>query len=275
MNPRLQRFAACCLLAAVAAAIAAADPSAADSAGAAASIAKAGNQEKVDIIREGLFHWPMIPLWVTSVVLCALVFERWRALRPQLITDEAMISTVVDRMGQGDVVGAQQAAAASDTVIGRAWGQALHEYQLGGVRLDDVLHDSTLLAVKPLKRNLNAIATIGTISPLFGLFATVIGIIISFGQMGAAGGADKAELAKAIGVALFGTAGGILLAIPAVILSRFFSARVNGIAEYAEAEIDRLKYAYARCQAEGRAPAAASAVARSAPSPKAAAAAAG
>ncbi len=218
-------------------------------AGLAAGEAPAADAGKVDIVRQGLFHWPMIPLWITSIVLLSLLIERLRALKDGRIIDQGMIDTVTERMGEGDVAGAREAATASDTVLGRAWAQALHEFELGGVGLSDALMDATLLAFKPLKRNLTALVTIGVISPLFGLFATVVGIIISFGQMGVEGGADKAELAKAIGIALFGTAGGIILAIPAIILGRWFHARVVGYAERAEGAIHRLNYAYARSKA--------------------------
>jgi len=216
---------------------------AADATAPAAAAAAGG---KVDIISAGLFHWPMLPLWLISVVLVALLFERLRALREGRIIDQTMIDDVTACMGDGDVAGARERAEASDTVLGKAWAQALHEFELGGVGLSDALMDATLLAFKPLKRNLTAITTVGVISPLFGLFATVIGIIISFGQMGAEGGADKAELAKAIGIALFGTAGGILLAIPAIVMGRWFHSRVVGFAERAEAAIHRLNYVFAR-----------------------------
>jgi len=161
-----------------------------------------------------------------------------------------MIERVVELMQEADLDGALAEAKKSPTVIGQAWAQALHEFSLGGVALEEVLTSATTRALRPLKRNLPTLATLATISPLFGLFATVLGIMISFGQMGAEGGADKAELARAIGIALFGTAGGILMAIPAIITGRFFLSKINGFAERCEAAIDQIRYGYTRAVAE-------------------------
>ncbi len=207
-------------------------------------------QEKVDILRQGMFHWEMIPLWIISFILLAVIFERANALRSKKVIDAVMIERVVELMQEADLDVALAEAKKSPTVIGQAWAQALHEFSLGGVALEEVLTSATTRALRPLKRNLPTLATLATISPLFGLFATVLGIMISFGQMGAEGGADKAELARAIGIALFGTAGGILMAIPAIVTGRFFLSKINGFAERCEAAIDQIRYGYTRAVAE-------------------------
>lgn len=248
---------ALCLMLCVATAAAADEPAAAAAAVAAADTAgdgeaapAAAKTAKVDIVSEGLFHWPMIPLWLVSFAMVACVFERARALRSRTLIEQSMIDEVVEHMGEADLAAAQATAEASDTVIGRAWGTALHEFSLGGVGLQEAMVTATTRSIRPLKRRLPAIATMGVISPLLGLFATVIGIIISFGQMGAEGGADKAQLARAIGVALFGTAGGIIIAVPAIVAGRYFLAKINGVAELADAAIGRINLAYSRAVAE-------------------------
>ncbi len=199
--------------------------------------------DKVDLLREGMFHWPMIPLWFGSVLLLALLIERTLATRARLAIDQAALDEALACVAAGDDDGAIAASADSDTALGRAWTYGLRRAALGGASVSDALGDAVVIELAPMRKRLQAITTIGVVSPLFGLFATVLGIIISFGQMGVAGGADKAELARAIGIALFGTAGGIILAIPAIIGSRFFSARIAGYAITAEREIARLALA--------------------------------
>lgn len=199
---------------------------------------------KVDWFKE-LFTPFTMPLWIGSLILLTLVFERARALRARLIYDQALADGVAEAMGAGNVERALNLCQASPTVVGRAWALGLQEFVLGGVGLVESLRTQTVLALKPLRRNLLAITTIGVVSPLFGLFGTVIGIIISFNQMGAEGGADKSKLAGAIGVALFTTAGGIILAIPSIICSRFFAARIGGFADRAEASIHRINFRHA------------------------------
>lgn len=191
----------------------------------------------------------MWPLWICSIVLVALVLERRKALRPDGVLDGAMIERVVELAGEKKLDEAQEVAAASPTVLGRAWAQGLHEFSIGGAPLGDTLTNSTVLAFKPLKRNLLALATLGVISPLFGLLGTVLGMIITFHQIAATGGADKTELAGGIGLALFTTAGGLIVAIPAILSNRYFTSRLTGFAERAEEAISRINYRHAHASA--------------------------
>jgi len=210
---------------------------------------------KVDWFAE-LFTPFTVPLWIGSLLLVTMSIERALALRTRLILDDDLTDNVAEAMGSGDVAGALALCQGSPTVIGRAWALGLQEFVLGGVGMVEALRTQSLIALKPLRRNLMAITTIGVVSPLFGLFGTVIGIIISFNQMSATGGADKTALAGAIGLALFATAGGILLAIPSIIVGRFFSLRVTGFADRAEAAIHRIHLRHAHAVASGAARAA-------------------
>ena len=189
-----------------------------------------------------IFSLYMSPLWLCSILLLALIIDRARALSRRKIVDEAMFTAVADAIAEQDMDRAIDSAMRSETVAGTAWKQGLQEVATGGVGLKDALTDASLLALKPLKRNLQGIATIAVISPLIGLLGTIIGMIMTFDQIAIAGGADKAALATGIAVALFTTAGGMLVAIPAIIGGRFFNARLTMMAEEIEAAINRVNY---------------------------------
>jgi biopolymer transport protein ExbB len=81
-----------------------------------------------------------------------------------------------------------------------------------------------------LERYLTALATIASAAPLLGLLGTVIGMIEIFGSQAPAGGTtggNPAQLAHGISVALYNTAFGLIVAIPALIFWRYFRARVD------------------------------------------------
>lgn len=164
--------------------------------------------------------------------------------------DPQMVERVAERAAERDLAAAQEEAARSSTALGRAWAQALHECRLGGVALAEALTNATVLAFKPLKRNLRVISTIAVISPLLGLLGTVLGMIMTFSQIAATGGAEKTKLADGIAVALFTTAAGLIIAIPAIIAGRYYSARIVAYADEAEADIDRLNYRYTHARAQ-------------------------
>ena len=85
-----------------------------------------------------------------------------------------------------------------------------------------------------LERGLSFLATTGSAAPFIGLFGTVVGIMNSFGEIGASGSASIAVVAPGIAEALFATAAGLFAAIPAVIAYNYMSARVGRILEQAD-----------------------------------------
>jgi biopolymer transport protein ExbB len=80
-----------------------------------------------------------------------------------------------------------------------------------------------------LDRYLGALATIATIAPLLGLFGTVVGMIEIFGSQGVINGSagNPQQLAHGISVALYNTAFGLLIAIPALAAWRGLRAMAN------------------------------------------------
>src|SRR4026209_3008883 len=79
------------------------------------------------------------------------------------------------------------------------------------------------------KRGLSGLATIGSTAPFVGLFGTVFGIINAFRGMKNAESAGIAAVAGGISEALFTTALGLLVAVPAVWLFQYFTRKGEGV----------------------------------------------
>jgi biopolymer transport protein ExbB len=90
-----------------------------------------------------------------------------------------------------------------------------------------------------LERFLTTLGTIASISPLMGLFGTVVGMIEIFGSQGPTG-SNPAELAHGISVALYNTGFGLIIAIPAMIFFRHFRGKVEGFVVEMEQQAARL-----------------------------------
>lgn len=85
-----------------------------------------------------------------------------------------------------------------------------------------------------LTRNLTTISTVGANAPYVGLLGTVIGILLTFYELGNSGGdIDAASIMVHLSLALKATGVGILVAIPAMI---FYSALGRKV------EVNRLKW---------------------------------
>lgn len=86
---------------------------------------------------------------------------------------------------------------------------------------------ATAIGIEDFKRGLGGLATIGATAPFVGLFGTTVGIINAFAGM--AGGEDVglAAVAGGISEALVATAFGLFVAIPAVVMYNYYTAKME------------------------------------------------
>jgi biopolymer transport protein ExbB/TolQ len=105
-------------------------------------------------------------------------------------------------------------------------------------RVDRAVKSHLSLERSRLEAGLTTLATLGSNAPFIGLFGTVLGIIQSFGALGAHR-TDAADIMAGISEALVATAFGLFVAIPAVVAFNVFSRRLKGILVRSEALKDR------------------------------------
>ena len=182
--------------------------------------------------------WPIWPLIACSVLALALILERFAALRtarvaPAKLLDEAI--TVSSSTVPGpDVVG----QLAQNSALGEVLASGLRALQQNPKCSEADLRASMEGAGRSvahrLEKYLSALATIASAAPLLGLLGTVIGMIEIFGSQAggggigqAMGGGNPAQLAHGISIALYNTAFGLIVAIPALIFWRYFRSRVD------------------------------------------------
>jgi biopolymer transport protein ExbB/biopolymer transport protein TolQ len=84
-----------------------------------------------------------------------------------------------------------------------------------------------LMTIADLKKGIGNLATISTTAPFIGLFGTVVGIINSFRGMAASGSGGLGAVSGGIAEALFTTAMGLGVAIPAVWLYNYFLNKID------------------------------------------------
>jgi len=92
-----------------------------------------------------------------------------------------------------------------------------------------VLQSATIDEVTSLERSLSWLATTANASPFIGLFGTVVGIIIAFQGLSAAGSSSIQAVAPGIAEALIATAAGIATAVPAAIFYNLFLSRIKNL----------------------------------------------
>ncbi|MBK1725909.1 TonB-system energizer ExbB [Halorhodospira neutriphila] len=78
-----------------------------------------------------------------------------------------------------------------------------------------------------LTRNLTAIASVGANAPYVGLLGTVLGIMITFYDLGQGGAIETAAVMTGLALALKATALGLAVAIPSILLYNGLMRRVE------------------------------------------------
>src|SRR5215468_9295614 len=104
-----------------------------------------------------------------------------------------------------------------------------------------------------LERNLGWLGTMGNTAPLIGLLGTVWGIMRAFHDMARTGSAGPSVVAAGIAEALFTTAAGLLVAVPAVMLYNHFIRRITVMLTQSENHARSLRIALEQGRLEHKA----------------------
>lgn len=189
--------------------------------------------------------WPIWLLVATSVVCLAIIIERLLSLRSGHVLPRRLPGQAMDLYHQNKDTPEAILHLASRAPLGRVLAEVLAnrgESQAFRVAaIEDVGKD----VAHRLNRYLPALSTVAVIAPLLGLFGTVIGMIEIFGAYTVVGG-DPSTLARGISIALYNTAFGILIAIPALAFHRYFRSRVDYFLHHMEREASALDRLIAR-----------------------------
>lgn len=178
--------------------------------------------------------WPIWPLIACSILGLALVIERFLSLKTAKVAPPHLLSEVLDasrtELPKPEVVEQLERSSALGEVLAGGLRALQAKPGSSDEELRNALESSGRVVAHKLERYLSALATIASVAPLLGLFGTVVGMIEIFGSQSPAGGSsggNPAQLAHGISIALYNTAFGLIIAIPALIFWRYFRARVD------------------------------------------------
>jgi biopolymer transport protein ExbB len=175
--------------------------------------------------------WPIWPLLLCSIVALALVIERLYHLRPALVAPAKLLDEVLavtrTSLPAGDVVNKLADNSVLGTVLAAGLRSVIAEPRITETALRQAFENAGRQALHGLERYLNALGTIASAAPLLGLFGTVVGMIEIFGSQAPGAGSNPQLLAHGISVALYNTAFGLMIAIPTLMLYRYFRGRVD------------------------------------------------
>jgi biopolymer transport protein ExbB len=183
--------------------------------------------------------WPIYFILIASIIAMAIIGERFWSLRPSLIAPHTLFQEVAQVVRVKGVSNEFLERLARNSPLGRIFAAGLYNLKSSREVMKDAIEDAGQTAVLELERFLNTLGTIATVTPLLGLFGTVIGMIEIFAAQ-TPGSGNPAQLAQGISIALYNTAGGLAVAIPALIFYRHFRKKVDVIIVEMEQEAVKL-----------------------------------
>jgi len=183
--------------------------------------------------------WPIYFLLAVSVIAVALIIERFMILRKEKIVPGGLLEKVLAAYQKQGVSEEMLEKLAQDSPLGQVLASGLRNYRSSRDVMKDAIEEAGSAVAHELERFLTTLGTIATISPLMGLFGTVVGMIEIFGSQSPTG-SNPQELAHGISVALYNTGFGLVIAIPAMIFFRHFRGRVEGFVVEMEQQAAKL-----------------------------------
>jgi biopolymer transport protein ExbB len=183
--------------------------------------------------------WPIWFLLFTSIVAVALIIERLITLRRSRILPPGLLENVLAVYRRQGVTQEMLTRLSADSPLGQVLAAGLRNVKSSRYVMKEAIEEAGRAVTHELERFLTTLGTIASISPLMGLFGTVVGMIEIFGSQAPTGNNPQA-LAHGISVALYNTGFGLVIAIPAMIFYRHFRALVDSFVVEMEQQAAKL-----------------------------------
>jgi biopolymer transport protein ExbB len=183
--------------------------------------------------------WPIWPLIATSIIGVAIILERLWTLRESNIAPSNLWIDASNLMSSNVVNKESIEALKKSSPLGEIMAVAIENKNASLAVIKDSIEEAGSLASFRLEKYLGFLSTISTVAPLLGLFGTIIGMVELFSSFTSTGH-DVSIFARGISIALYNTAGGIVVAVPAMIAFRYFRSKVDHLVNEMEQQALRL-----------------------------------
>jgi biopolymer transport protein ExbB len=182
----------------------------------------------------------MVLIMLSSILVLAICIERLYTLNARKIAPPHLLATVWKQLKRGELDAAKLRTLRQSSPLGRILAAGLGNAYHGREVMKESIQEAASHVVHDLERYLNTLGTIAAVAPLLGLLGTVVGMIEVFAEIMAQGTGNASALAGGISQALITTAAGLTVAIPALVMHRYFVGRIDGIVIELEQETIKL-----------------------------------
>jgi len=179
------------------------------------------------ISKGGIFIWPII---ACSIIALAAIFERFITLQSKKLCPSDFLIELEELIKQNRIVDAKTLCKKNKSLIAQIISPVLEKQGHTREEIKTLLDEHAGRELEIINRPLQILNTIAGVGPLLGLLGTVSGIIKIFKVVAEGTVSNPALLSAGIGEALYTTAAGLIVAIPAYIAFKYFQSRAKVLA---------------------------------------------
>lgn len=185
-----------------------------------------------------------VPLSICVVIGFIVIIWKFFDLLMKSTRTKKVLGEVDELLAQHRIEEVLEATRNSDAPAAKILYAGLNRHEEGTERVMKAIENQGLIELSKLEKGLVILATLTNVAPLLGFLGTVIGMIIAFQSIEAAGEVEATLVAGGIKVALLTTAAGLVIAIPVSISHNYFVSRIDSLVidmeESAQKMIDAL-----------------------------------
>jgi biopolymer transport protein ExbB len=175
-------------------------------------------------VKGGVFMYFIL---LVSVVMVYLVIDAFLIVRKSKLIPQDVLAELKEAATAHDAEKIVSVCEENPAPLTRIIGAGFRVIKRGHTALEETLAEHGAREASAIRTRLSYLNTIATIAPMLGLLGTVSGMIKAFGNIAIVGMGKASLLANNISEALVTTAGGLIVAIPAMALFFYFRNRVN------------------------------------------------
>ena len=181
-----------------------------------------------------------MPLALCVLVGFVVIIWKFFDLLMKSTRTKKILGEVDELLAQHRIDEALEATRNSDAPAAKILYAGLDRHEEGTERVMKAIENQGLIELSKLEKGLVVLATLTNVAPLLGFLGTVIGMIIAFQSIEAAGEVEATLVAGGIKVALLTTAAGLVIAIPVSISHNYFVSRIDSIVIDMEESVQKM-----------------------------------
>ena len=178
-----------------------------------------------------LNYW-ILPFGLATLISIWFTTERIVVLRRGRVIPKPFVQRFLKLLGEGELEKdeALQICEENGSPVAMVFAHGVRKWGKPSVEVEQAIIDGGERQVSSLRRHLQVINGVATVTPLIGLLGTVWGMLDSFNSIAIEGAMGNTEqLASGIALALVTTAAGLIVAIPSLIIYMYLSGRVDAL----------------------------------------------